>query len=420
MKKKILTLGVLMIMIVSSSCSLNKDDTKTLIISGIGISINESLLDGYRNRNPDINLVINDYQKYGSEAVNRLNIDITRNEAGDILFSSGNIDLDSLAEKGTFLNLEPFLDLKNQIIPSVFNSIKKPDGSIYYVYPEFYLEFFLAKSKFINDDEWNREDIISLLKRFSQSGMDVFGQHSDIKMSLIISECIMEDVKNNVFEENKNFYIDLIDVCRSLYAINNETNTDYNDEYIYYNDKVICKSEVIFSFDDIFYNEKGYFGDDISILGNINAQNEIQMRVGEFFSVFKNTENENEAVDFVKQIYEDEYQMHIVYDGMSFPVSEKAFSEMEKSTLSMYGIDENREKKHYICYMNDDPLDIGYPGKEWIQPYSEMIRNHGYISFNDTNMRSVIADALSMIWNSAEAEIVPTEKKIKLYLSEIS
>lgn len=413
----------LLTMIISVSCSSNKQE-KTLTIAGIGISYAETdFLNNYRESNPDVTLIIKDYEKFGSEAIDKLNIDISQNQAGDILVSSGNIDLDSLVEKNVLLNLEPLFDLEEEMIPAVFNSIKKPDG-IYYVYPYFTSECFIAKSKHIKENEWNRDHIISLLRSFSESETDVFGKNPDLSMEKIISQCLINDINNESFSSNMNFYVELIDVCRKLFKISESLNTDYNDDYNYYNDKVICKNEIIFSFNDFYYNEKGYFGDEISVLGSINEQNELQIGAGAFYSIFKNSENSSTAIDFIKEFFKDDYQMQMVYDGMTFPVLQNAFDKMSESTLSWYEYGEDglcTEKKQYICNMNEKTFDLGYPEKEWLSRYYEKIKNDGCVSFTDPNLRSLIRTSLADIWSSDESSseiFKQIEKKINLYLSE--
>lgn len=425
--KRLLCLIIAVGMVFSCSSCKKNARSNTLTISGIGISSESGIINLYQEKYPEVELIINDYIQYGSEAVDHLNADILSNKAGDVLITKGDIDIDRLIDNDVLLNLEEdesFRLISEKLIPCVINSIKSQNG-IFFVFPFFNIECFFCKSKFIEEEEWNRTNLIEIINKFSATNQNLFGDHSDKAFENIISECIIEDIKHEKFDNNLEYYINLIEACRNAYNVSINSSVDYANDYNYINENIICQSEIIFNLNDLYLAENGYFKDEISVLGTPEDQNTLKLGCGYYLSVLNNSNHKPEALNFIKTVFDDKYQKKISYEGMDFPVKKEAFDNVKELAVSNYIYDEygnQMGKNENIITLNEDEINLKIPKRAQIERYSDLIFDIKCINDKDSRLKKIIVSELHSIWyeeKNVENIVDSIRKKVNIYMSEI-
>ena len=79
------------------------------------------------------------------------------------------------------------------------------------------------------------------------------------------------------------------------------------------------------------------------------------------------------------------------------------------------------EKRVNKVHLNDEWIDLGYPEKEQINRYVNLIYDNHYAHYVDYRLQEIINAELSNIWqidSSAEMIVETLQKKINIYLSE--
>ena len=428
MKKIYLFFSILVITSLVSCKGSPKHTNKTVLnISGIGISEEETnIINNFKASHPDITIEINDYSKFGSEAITKLNLDISTGNIGDILVAGKYTDVNNLINKDLLWNLEEaagFEELKNSIMPCIFETVKQDNG-VYSLFPEFTINCYVSKSDILNEQMWDKENILSTLDSFIADKKNLFGEYSKSYMEDIFISLINDDIQNNNAKFEEDFYINLLDKFYRLCEIENFSSDIYSDDYNYRNNNIICKKEIIMNFDGFYTIEKGIFNSELSFLGIPTKLNTIDYSVSTEFSIFNSCKNKKEAWEFISYYFTDEYQTNLCYEAMSFPVNQKAIDRMYEMTLMHSYVNSNGENlgnKKNICVLNQSEIDIGIPQNEDMSKYMDLLTSIHTIGRRNYSVYKIILSTFDDFWNqklTSEEAYSSIISSLLLYLSE--
>ncbi len=401
---KLLVLFLILLMIAVSSCEKKQSDALKIISYGDSQEIN-TYINMFREENPDIKVNYLDYEEeYGSDGLTKIKTDIVSGKNCDILISAPDFDVSQYSNKGMFSDLkkfEGFDEIKEKLLPNIYESIDD-DGKIYSLYPNFYLTGVkLAKQKNIDENDWNKANILKLLDECIENETNLLGNHSDSFYQQMISQMIEFDmIQNNHLDEE--WYKSLFEKCKLLAEIEKNNRPDYDNERLYREDKVVCCRNDIMTFDEYYYYEKAIFGDKICVLDSVNEKNTVNISSSFVISVFSISEKQQEAWDFIRFFFKDDIQKTTM-SNYSFPVFKNAFNDLFEAAVSKDVVDPNGKvigEKDGKVFFDNKEIDIGIPQKSDLKDFYDLLTSINTKSVWSVDIRNVINENMVKYFNN--------------------
>ena len=195
---------------------------------------------------------------------------------------------------------------------------------------------YVGKTKFVGDlaDNWGFDAYMDLLENKPEGmGMHYYYEGDTIYDRIQFNWYEWIDFKNATCRFDSPEFLRHLKYCGEgepvtddYYAADEKTEEEFrleNNMFMqqYINDKAILSSETLFSYHAYLDMTKGKFGGEpITILGDVNTGKSSITAFNNIFAITKNSENKEEAWEFVKFMFSDEYYKKFSL-GNGFPVT---------------------------------------------------------------------------------------------------
>ncbi|MCD7891201.1 MAG: extracellular solute-binding protein [Ruminococcus sp.] len=365
---------------------LTKRDSEELakiVVVTLGVCWSDTaitnMVTDFNKSNDEYRIKIKDYSEYDvydeelgeytSTAEDQLKSDILSGNAPDMVcLASDNTMLETLSDKGTFVDLYTMLEndseiSKDDFLPNVLTAFESND-KLYYLSPGFTVTTLAGKAKFLSSDmgNWTIDDMIDTYNNLPED-MDLFqymNSSTDIYSSLVQEMLgFYVDYENKTCSFDSDEFIKLLEFCGSFPEAEEIDYGSMSDEEIdqYFEDQEMALINDSALFGSIymyrFYNyaEAVYaqFGEDITLVGYPSSEGcggEITTSLN--LSILSDSPNKDAAWSFIKAFFTEEYQEKYSNDYNGFPIIKEAFDKAADESMSkQYYIDDNGEKVEY-------------------------------------------------------------------------
>lgn len=257
---------------------------------------------------------------------------------GDSGFGINLIEKEALCDMLDFMENDDTLN-EDSFIPAAINTLIKDsqDGHAYAMPNLFCLDIgYVGKTKFVGDlaDNWGFDAYMDLLENKPEGmGMRYYYEGDTIYDRIQFNWYEWIDFKNATCRFDSPEFLRHLKYCGEgepvtddYYAADEKTEEEFrleNNMFMqqYINDKAILSSETLFSYHAYLDMTKGKFGGEpITILGDVNTGKSSITAFNNIFAITKNSENKEEAWEFVKFMFSDEYYKKFSL-GNGFPVT---------------------------------------------------------------------------------------------------
>lgn len=283
----------------------------------------------------NMNYNADNYQELYRLAEQSFNNDLVSGKGADIYFSSsGGLDFENLGQKGVFADLYELIDKDENIsredfIQSILKAMEY-NGKLYAVSPDFSLDTIVGKKSLLEKyDRWDFDALYDLAQSHSDSALLFNGTpetNLEKFMAYSLDMFYNSDTAECSFDSEQ--FIKLLELaknCRTEYDVN----ADIGE--LLTNEKVLLYEAPI-----MFWNSTQllpyYFGEDISYVGYPSgAESGTVIRYYYQWAVSGQTQHMDGAWQFIKSLFDDEYQRSCFY----FPLVKADFEDMISDAMNL-------------------------------------------------------------------------------------
>lgn len=408
----------------------------------------------FNKSNKDYRIRTVDYSQYDNEenqytgSLQQLNKDLLSGKAPDIIVSSGNLNMQSLASKGVFADLYQFIDSDSELNRESFVSnilkLSEYNGKLVSIPMSFSLETIAGKTKYVGDKQnWSIDDMISAYENRPKKEMQF--SINDYKTNMFYT-AFYSNLSSHVDYEKKTFDYDKAELVKLLEFINQfedepnwedeSVSTEQQSEWDDYQTSMIKDKYLVYStgiYDFRSYHEllAGTFGNEpVTLVGypSTDGSGTKLSWSSSVFSIASNSANKEACWNFIRQFLTEDYQ---TYDPeksniWNFPVNQKAFDKLaEMSKSPQFWIDSETGEKHEYdttFWAGDKEIKIGDCTDEEIAQIKELINNVTKSqSYYDNGLYDICGEEISAFFNgdkSAEETADIIINRISIYVAE--
>lgn len=364
----------------------------------------------FNKSNKDYRIKTVDYSQYDNEeneytgSVQQLNQDLISGKAPDIVISSGNLNMQSLASKGVFADLYDFIDKDSELnresfVPNILK-LSECDGKLVSIPISFNMQTLTGKTKYVGEKQnWTVDEMISAYENRPKKDMGF--SISDYKTNMFYM-AFYSNLNSHIDYKNKTFTYDKAELVKLLEFINQfEDEPDWEDENIMIEqqnewndyqtamikDKYLLYDAGIYDFRSYHELLAGTFANEpVTLVGYPSADGSgIKLSWSDsVFSIVSNSANKDTCWNFIRQFLTEDYQSPSDNGNgnnniWSFPVNQKAFDKLaEQSKSPQFWIDpETGEKTEYetTFWAGDKEIKIGDCTDEEIAQVKDLINS---------------------------------------------
>ncbi|MDE7364625.1 MAG: extracellular solute-binding protein, partial [Ruminococcus sp.] len=213
---------------------------------------------------------------------NALNMLILTGEAPDIIYGMDYDNYVNYRKKGLFTDLYSLIDAdetlsRDDFMPNVMPLLESPDGKLYGVCDNFYVNTLFTKSSLWNKENWTLDEMLDLYDTVPSSYTHIYDDMCKADMLKIMLNCMtdMVDYENGTCNFNNPDFIKILEFCNR--HVTKEPIPDkvteseafsnyYGEKYQRFgNDEIIFKSDNVFQYNYVKYMNCG--GNDITFAG---------------------------------------------------------------------------------------------------------------------------------------------------------
>lgn len=411
----------------------------------------------FNKSNKDYRIRTVDYSQYDNEeneytgSVQQLNQDLISGKAPDIIVSSGNLNMQSLASKGVFADLYNFIDKDSELnresfVPNILE-LSECDGKLVSIPVSFNMQTLAGKTKYVGEKQnWTVDDMISAYENRPKEDMGF--SINDYKTNMFYM-AFYANLNSHIDYKNKTFTYDKAELVKLLEFINQfEEEPDWNDEAVtleqqsewddyqtsMIKDKYLIYDAGIYDFRSYHELLAGTFANEpVTLVGYPSADGSgVKLLLSDsVFSIVSNSANKDACWNFIRQFLTEDYQSPSD-DGngnnniWSFPVNQKAFDKLaEQSKSPRFWIDpETGKKTEYetTFWAGDKEIKIGDCTDEEIAQVKDLINNIKTASnYYDSGLYKICEEETGAFFKgdkSAEETADLMINRISIYIAE--
>ena len=366
----------------------------TLAIDGMDSSIT-SMVTEYNKKANGYRIQISDYSKFndfgdGKEAViassDELEKDIVAGKGPDMMIISDSYLIRKLGNKNALVDMYEFLDKdadikKEKFLPSALKTFEQ-NGKLIQISPSISIDTWAIKKKFCDHDNWSMDELIDVYKNRPEGASLTDNDSKDTTLDLCWPYIYsFVDVKNGKCSFDDPEFIKILEFCNQFpeepkdYDYENMTDDDWESymkeyELSFINDKTLLSSWSIYDFREYKYFKDGYFGEDISLVGD-PGKGAIMSPSYNTMAIMNDSPCKEECWNFIKTFFTDEYQN----DMYELPVTTAAFEKkLDEAMEEPYYTNSNGEK---VPDPDGSTMNIGGEEKK-ITPLTKEERDYLY------------------------------------------
>ena len=361
-----------------------------------------------------------DYSNYDSYIYK----DVEDGKPVDIMYiSSGSSSYyRTLASEGKLADIldlmekDPGMDTED-LVPGIVEAAKIGDG-MYQVVPSYYLSTLIGNSEFFGEtSDWTVDDLIEFSLRAENENTMLFQPYLSrrffVEMMMEMSGYEWIDPDNKTCDFNDPSFYKLVGYAMSLpeyadYA--SEKTMLYNNDYDTFMREIGYKAATCYDskISDIINDGYSTFGCEPVLLGfpSVSGSRPV-VRFYDFYAINADSKLIEDAWDFVKVFYSEEYQEKA--ERYSLPVLKSVFEESVRSSLGYgryfeeYGFDEDYIPEYYF---GGEYYELPPVSEEQIDAFLEHVYSARNCELNDAALLSLVED---IICENADGGKTPEE-----------
>lgn len=360
--------------VVAKFIKVDPEDVKdkkqiTFAMLGVNWSVRREVVK-FNKSSEDYRITIMDYTSlYGSDGdymsgVNRLNTDIVSGKVPDILLLENYyMPVDSYISKGLFEDLKPYIEKDeafdiDDFMPNVIEAFSV-DGKMYSLVPSYYINTIVAKASDVGSESgWTVQEAMDILASKPEGTQFL----SNVTRDDMLNNCMsmagsqFVDWEKGTCNFNSDAFLQMLEFINTFpEKIDDDMFTDEywnNYDSMWREGKVLASWQTISDFRNYNYQEKGTFGEKITMIGFPSADGKGTVISPTLqFAMSAKSANKEGVWQFLRNFLTDEYQ-ESVYE---LPLSVKRLDELGESAMERpYYMDENDNKVEY-----DDTYYVG-------------------------------------------------------------
>lgn len=379
-------------------------DTLTIAVNNSGFW--NRFIKEFKSKNNNISIKIIEYPEQ-DYLIDKLNRDIISGNVPDIITLNNSIEV--FKNKGLLADLSESFSDKDEFLTNILRACSS-DGKINCIPTSFNVATLIGRSSDVgNEQGWRFDEFKKFIEK--NSGKQIFyNEHDFLSMStfkaekipsLVLSDFIDTTSMKYGFDSNFEYILELVKKYRS-----DEYNQKENDKNIlaesydnrFKNEKCILEASRIGGIGQLQSLQDNTVKQPITLKGFPSEKSSGSYVIPEsLFAVSETCKNKEAAIEFIKFFLEEENQNKIASNGTSFPVRRETFYE----TLDN-------------CEMCDTRLKTQL--KQCIENISNSV-------LSNSDVTKIFDEQTDLFMNgtiTSKKMISDTEKKMKIYLSEIS
>lgn len=415
-------------------------DKKELVLGGsyVGSEIRAKVIQ-FNQSNSQYRITLKDYSIYNSPedwtaGQTRLNNDIISGKMPDIMmFTDLNsyrnyVSKGALADIGKLLAADPELG-GLEYLQNVWDAYSV-NGQLYAVIPSFNVQTMVAKKSLVGEPQsWTMADVEAVLATMPQ-GAAAFGDMTrDGFIYNILSYGGKDfiDLETGECHFDSQEFIDMLEYAKTLPKESYKEDEDYDyfsHENQYRENRSLMRELYISNIEDCKYQIKGYMGEEVSYVGfpTSDSKGSCLGISGSALMVSANSQQQDEAWQFVRQFLTEEYQTSS--ELYSMPVLKSAFlAKAAKATERSYWTDENGNKEYYDDYwtINGEQVVLEPFTQEEVEEICQFIYGVNRTAYYNEEIRNIIiedAEAFFSGQRSAQEVAGIIQSRAQVYINE--
>ncbi len=415
-------------------------DKKELVLGGsyVGSEIRAKVIQ-FNQSNSQYRITLKDYSIYNSPedwtaGQTRLNNDIISGKMPDIMmFTDLNsyrnyVSKGALADIGKLLAADPELG-GLEYLQNVWDAYSV-NGQLYAVIPSFNVQTMVAKKSLVGEPQsWTMADVEAVLATMPQ-GAAAFGDMTrDGFIYNILSYGGKDfiDLETGECHFDSQEFIDMLEYAKTLPKESYKEDEDYDyfsHENQYRENRSLMRELYISNIEDCKYQIKGYMGEEVSYVGfpTSDSKGSCLGISGSALMISANSQQQDEAWQFVRQFLTEEYQTSS--ELYSMPVLKSAFlAKAAKATERSYWTDENGNKEYYDDYwtINGEQVVLEPFTQEEVEEICQFIYGVNRTAYYNEEIRNIIiedAEAFFSGQRSAQEVAGIIQSRAQVYVNE--
>ncbi|GFH97170.1 hypothetical protein IMSAGC003_03740 [Lachnospiraceae bacterium] len=415
-------------------------DKKELVLGGsyVGSEIRAKVIQ-FNQSNSQFRITLKDYSIYNSPedwtaGQTRLNNDIISGKMPDIMmFTDLNsyrnyVSKGALADIGKLLAADPELG-GLEYLQNVWDAYSV-NGQLYAVIPSFNVQTMVAKKSLVGEPQsWTMADVEAVLATMPQ-GAAAFGDMTrDGFIYNILSYGGKDfiDLETGECHFDSQEFIDMLEYAKTLPKESYKEDEDYDyfsHENQYRENRSLMRELYISNIEDCKYQIKGYMGEEVSYVGfpTSDSKGSCLGISGSALMISANSQQQDEAWQFVRQFLTEEYQTSS--ELYSMPVLKSAFlAKAAKATERSYWTDENGNKEYYDDYwtINGEQVVLKPFTQEEVEEICQFIYGVNRTAYYNEEIRNIIiedAEAFFSGQRSAQEVAGIIQSRAQVYINE--
>lgn len=415
-------------------------DKKELVLGGsyVGSEIRAKVIQ-FNQSNSQYRITLKDYSIYNSPedwtaGQTRLNNDIISGKMPDIMmFTDLNsyrnyVSKGALADIGKLLAADPELG-GLEYLQNVWDAYSV-NGQLYAVIPSFNVQTMVAKKSLVGEPQsWTMADVEAVLATMPQ-GAAAFGDMTRggfIYNILSYGGKDFIDLETGECHFDSQEFIDMLEYAKTLPKESYKEDEDYDyfsHENQYRENRSLMRELYISNIEDCKYQIKGYMGEEVSYVGfpTSDSKGSCLGISGSALMISANSQQQDEAWQFVRQFLTEEYQTSS--ELYSMPVLKSAFlAKAAKATERSYWTDENGNKEYYDDYwtINGEQVVLEPFTQEEVEEICQFIYGVNRTAYYNEEIRNIIiedAEAFFSGQRSAQEVAGIIQSRAQVYINE--
>ena len=304
------------------------------------------------------------------------------------------------------------------------------NGQLYAVIPSFNVQTMVAKKSLVGEPQsWTMADVEAVLATMPQ-GAAAFGDMTrDGFIYNILSYGGKDfiDLETGECHFDSQEFIDMLEYAKTLPKESYKEDEDYDyfsHENQYRENRSLMRELYISNIEDCKYQIKGYMGEEVSYVGfpTSDSKGSCLGISGSALMISANSQQQDEAWQFVRQFLTEEYQTSS--ELYSMPVLKSAFlAKAAKATERSYWTDENGNKEYYDDYwtINGEQVVLEPFTQEEVEEICQFIYGVNRTAYYNEEIRNIIiedAEAFFSGQRSAQEVAGIIQSRAQVYINE--
>ncbi len=394
----------------------------------------------FNKSNDTYRIQLKEYRTYSTSedymaGYTQLNNDIIAGKVPDILLIDETMPFDSYMAKGLIADLYPLLEKdeelkKEDYLENILDAFTI-DGKLYQLVPSFQVWAVLGKTSILGERTgWNMQEFKELVDSLPE---DTHAFSNDMTRDTLLSMGLMMTRNEYIDSQSGQCYfdsqgfIDFLEFVNTFPAefdssVYDDENYWQQQESAYREDRVILNTRYFSSYNDFNREEKGSFGEDVTLIGfPTEGKNGNAIMPSLNLALSAKSASLDGAWEFVRYYLTDEYQDQLDYQ---FPIKKSALEKKEKeATDRPYWLNEDGSKEYYddYYYINDMEIKLDPMTAEEAAEFTEFLKSLSLVGSYDQSMMDIVTEEAAAYFEgqkTAQDVAGIIQSRMKIYISE--